>query len=550
MAGMYPRLQAGMRVLKARRISRDTETSSALDRQRTEIDDALAGTGTVTVADVVDTTVSGAVNLDDRPKLGQWMGEPLWHEWDAIVVTALDRITREQWHWEQFAEKCHQGGKEIICLDDPALDIHTTTGRLIAYVKASQAAEYRQAVSRKRKGQAESFRQAELWGGGIWPFGYRPVPVPMEDGKIRYKLFLDPVTSKLVREAYDRIVNQGDSMGKICRDWNDRGILTSKDYQRSVNAAEQKAGTQTILKGSVWASSALGAILRKPTLKGIALHNGEPLLKKGRPVQWAEPILTDEEYASLQKILDGYKEAKSGTRRNSDPTSGLFLCPCAVKLYPDKRVNKKTSKGEVVGTRVSHYYRCGSRILNGKACDYQASWPRELLLSELESGFLHRIGDKEVTTRVWIPGTDHRKQIQELKAANANLLTAIKTAKSPTVVASLVESQEENATLLPELEAGPYKPGHWQEHGTGTTYRQKWQTMETWEERGPFLYRSGFRMIPVGTGGREPLFMLMAPEDAGDEKTEYTSKEYNQSIHRHAMKTIAHLGDLVATDKE
>jgi len=539
-----------MRVLKVRRISRDTETSSALERQDTDIDDALAGTGTVVVADVVDATISGAVNLDDRPQMGKWMKEPLWFEWDAIVVTALDRITREQYHWEMFAEKCHQGGKEIICLDDPALDIHSTTGRLIAYVKASQAAEYRQAVSKKRKGQTESFRQSELWGGGAWPFGYHPMPVQTDDEKIRYKLFLDPVTSKLVREAYDRIVNQGDSMGKICRDWNDRGIPTSKDYQRSANAAERKAGAKTQVKGSIWASSALGAVLRKPTLKGIAMHKGEPLLKNGKPVRWAEPILTDEEYDKLQKILEGYKEAKNGVRRNSDPTSGLFLCPCGVKLYPDKRTNKQTRKGVVVGTRTSHYFRCGSRILTGKACGFRASWPRELLLSEMESGFLHRIGHKEIMTRTWVPGTDNRKQIAELKAANENLLTAIKAAKNPVVVTSLVESQEENATLLAELEAEPYKPGHWVEHGTGKTYRQEWERMASWEERGPFLHRSGFRLIPMGAGDLDPTFILAAPEDAGEDKAEYTSKEYDQAIHRHVLKVVGHLLKPTVADEE
>lgn len=200
----YPHLELGMRVLKVRRISRDTETSSALDRQNQDQDAVLAGTGCPVVDDVVDSTVSGSVNLADRKSLGKWMREPLWNEWDAIMVTALDRITRDQWHWEQFAQRCHDAGKEIICLDDPSLDIHSTDGRLIAYVKASQAQKFREAISDKRKNQTASFRTSDIWGGGAWPFGYRPIPTEQEDGKLRYKLFLDPVTAPLVREAYER----------------------------------------------------------------------------------------------------------------------------------------------------------------------------------------------------------------------------------------------------------------------------------------------------------------------------------------------------------
>ncbi|MFF0227066.1 recombinase family protein [Streptomyces sp. NPDC004629] len=92
-------------VLKVRRISRDTEDSSALLRQGEELDRA-AEEGRCTVAgEVEDVCVSGVVNLDDRPKLGRWMNDPLWHEWDAIMVTSLDRITRDQHHWDRFAER-------------------------------------------------------------------------------------------------------------------------------------------------------------------------------------------------------------------------------------------------------------------------------------------------------------------------------------------------------------------------------------------------------------------------------------------------------------
>lgn len=165
------RLLPGMRVLKVRRISRDTEDSSALLRQGEELDRA-AEEGRYTVAgEVEDVCVSGAVNLDDRPKLGRWMKDPLWHEWDAIMVTSLDRITRDQHHWDRFAERCHKGDKEIVCLDDPSLDIHTPTGRMIAYIKATQAQEYREAIVKKRRNQTQYYRDANLWGGGTWPFG-------------------------------------------------------------------------------------------------------------------------------------------------------------------------------------------------------------------------------------------------------------------------------------------------------------------------------------------------------------------------------------------
>ncbi|MFJ2263139.1 recombinase family protein [Streptomyces sp. NPDC087844] len=516
-----------MRVLKVRRISRDTESSSSLDRQNQDQDAALAGTGCPVVGDVVDATVSGSVNLADRKSLGKWMREPLWNEWDAIMVSALDRITRDQWHWEQFAQKCHEAGKEIICLDDPALDIHTSDGRLIAYVKASQAQKFRETISSKRKNQTASFRNSDLWGGGAWPFGYRPAPVMQDDGKLRYKLFLDPVTSPLVREAYERLVTENWSMGMVVRDWNQRGILTPKDHQRNVNADKKKAGTQAKVRGSKWMTSSLGAILRKPTLKGIAVHKGDELLRKGQPVRWAEPILTDDEFDQLQKVLENLSRSRSGIRGNSDPTSGLFLCPCGTKLYPDKAVSSVRKDGS---KKVNHYFRCGSRILRGESCAFRTSWRRDLLLPELESGFLHRLGEKEVMVREWVPGTDHRKQIKELTLANENLLAAIKTATNALVLGSLTEPMEENAELLTKLEAEPFRPGYWTEQGTGETYGQKWEAMSSWDDRGPFLRSSGFRLIPLAISSKsKPAFILVAPEDITANQGEYESKEYDQA---------------------
>ncbi|MFD7170310.1 recombinase family protein [Streptomyces sp. NPDC059929] len=75
-----------------RRISRDTEDSSVLARQGEELDAAAEAGRYLVAGEVEDSTVSGAVNLDERPKLGRWMKDPLWHEWDALMDTSLDRI--------------------------------------------------------------------------------------------------------------------------------------------------------------------------------------------------------------------------------------------------------------------------------------------------------------------------------------------------------------------------------------------------------------------------------------------------------------------------
>lgn len=542
-----PRLLPGMRVLKVRRISRDTEDSSALVRQGEELDAATEDGRYAVAGEVEDSTVSGAVNLDDRPKLGRWMKDPHWHDWDALMVTSLDRITRDQHHWDRFAERCHKGDKEIICLDDPALDIHTPTGRMIAYIKATQAQEYREAIVKKRRKQTQYYRDESLWGGGTWPFGYRPEVVEHK-GKQRYKLIIDPVTGPLIREAYERIAEQGWNMGQLCNDWNERGVLTSQDYQRSVNAEAKKAGAKTGIKGTKWSTSTLGKMLKKPTLKGVAMHKGEPLLRDGLPVRWADPILTDEEFEKLHLAVKELGKYRAGIKSNASPVTGVFFCPCGMKYYENSSPAKLKS-GEI---RKHKYFRCSSWSL-GEACEFSVSWNQEVLYREVESAFLNKLGGFEVTERTYVPGKDNRAQIEELKAAIENLSQAVGQATSPAAITALTNTLDRHSENLTELEKEPFVPGCWEEKGTGLTYRQKWDSMPNWKERGPFLRKSGFRFFPVGLPKGEHMFVLVTPNDLEKRASgalygfdPSIGGDYDKAIHQVFLRNMAALAAGVA----
>ncbi|WP_404959973.1 recombinase family protein [Streptomyces sp. 147326] len=503
----------GSRVLKMRRISRDSEDSSALARQAEALDGAVAEGRYDAVGDVEDSFVSGAVRPEERPSLGKWMREPLWYEWDAIMVTSLDRITRNQTHWEMFADKCYQGGKDVICLDDPSLDITPGHGRMIAYIKATQAQEYREAIVQKRRNQTQYYRDESLWGGGTWPFGYRPVLTEYQ-GRQRYKLVIDPVTGPLIREAYERIGVQGWSMSRLCEDWNKRGVLTSQDYQRSVNAGEKKAGVKTAIKGTRWTTATLGKILKKPILQGIAMHKGEPLLRDGIPVRWADPILGEDEFAKLQVAVTALGQHRAGIKSNASPMTGVLHCPCGKKMYENSSVGKLNT-GEI---RSHKYFRCSSWS-NGRACEFSVSWPQDQLYAMAEHAFLAKLGEEEIMERQYVPGRDNRKQIKELERAIDNLSQSIALAASPAVISSLTGTMERHAANLEALTAEPFVPGRWEVTSTGQTYAEKWSKMTGWKEQGPFLREAGFRLFVWGhpkEKGRDMAVYVISPHDVAE----------------------------------
>ena len=105
---------------------------------------------------------------------------------------------------------------------------------LVAMVNKSSADTARR-VARAAKQQAIE----GAWYGGRVPFGYR-----VEAGA----LVIDPLTGPMVAEAAQRVL-AGESLYRIRKDWNERGVLTTH--------------------GCAWSDRTLKLMLRNPSYKGV-----------------------------------------------------------------------------------------------------------------------------------------------------------------------------------------------------------------------------------------------------------------------------------------
>ncbi|MFJ9709320.1 recombinase family protein [Streptomyces sp. NPDC101234] len=497
-----------MRVLAVKRISRDTETSSALERQGVELSEAIVK-GSHTVAGwVEDVTVSGAVDLDQRPSLGRWLRAPLVHEWDALMVTTQDRISRDDMHWWSFIRWVLNNEKDILVLDDPSFDVSTPNGRMVAGIKAAQAANYRNSVKEKKLNQTKHHRDENLWGGGTWPFGYRAT-VFAHNGTSRWRLEIDPVTGPLVQEAYDRIVNRNESLGSIARDWNARGVLTALDHIRNVNAQEGRIGVKCDVKGTKWATSTMTAVFTKKSIMGYAMHKGEPIIRHGLPVVWADPLLTEDEWEKLQEVMARRARGKGGPKRTATHLAGVAFCKCGEPLYSNTS-RRKLADGTV---REYSYYLCRSwGRKDGTRCKWVTSWQKSLIEELLTERFLAAAGGLEITTRTYVPGVDKSHEIKRITEALDNLagnLTSLKPGSAAAL--AVIRSMEEHEKALETLKSMPVIPARWIEEGTGVTYRQQWER-DDWAARGELLRKTGI-LILVGGTTKEPAVWLHLPDD-------------------------------------
>jgi DNA invertase Pin-like site-specific DNA recombinase len=462
------------KILGVKRISRDSETSSSLKRQELDIRAEVAKRDAQLVHMVEDATVSGAVNLDERKSLGDWLREPLVHEWQTMMVTTQDRITRDDMHWWQFVGWVLKHQKTVVVLDDPSLDLSTEDGRMIAGIKASQASRYRTVIKEKRLKQLEYYREVDLWPGGRWPYGYRAEVFEFE-GRKRWRLVLDPETSELVREAYRHIVDANGVPYEVVKLWNSTGVLTAQDHQRHINSLSSREKVVKEVRGTQWTEDALRKVLRKPSLMGYAVHKGVIRRRDGKPVQWAEPLLSAAEFKKLQAALSSRARGVKGRKYNVWPLTGLLVCACGHAMYSN------TQKG---GTA---HYVCGTRVRHLE-CEYRKTWNLEYIQDSIDDIIIGEIGDLEIQVRHFVPGVDHAAEIEELESSIDNLsqsLTRLRGAAAERSIVLLNEYSDE----LSRLQAQPTTETTHKDVGTGKTYADEWQG-STWEEKAKILRRA------------------------------------------------------------
>src|SRR5215208_201302 len=83
-----------LRVLGRVRLSRDTDASTSVERQREHIEDWARRHDSEIVGWAEDVDVSVKVDPFKTPDLGPWLRLPKMIEWDVLVAWKLDRVSR------------------------------------------------------------------------------------------------------------------------------------------------------------------------------------------------------------------------------------------------------------------------------------------------------------------------------------------------------------------------------------------------------------------------------------------------------------------------
>ncbi|MDK9294597.1 recombinase family protein [Propionibacterium freudenreichii] len=225
----------------------------------------------------------------------------------VMVAYDLDRAVRDPRDLEDLIDAKVLGGFTVRSVTGSLrldTDSDVAMARVLVAMANKSSADTARRVARAAKQQAIE----GTWHGGRVPFGYRA-----ESGT----LVIDPVTGPMVAEAMQRVL-AGESLYRIRKDWNERGVLTTH--------------------GCAWSDRTLKLMLRNPSIKGVREYR--PILPDGTRAKTPQmqvkavwPALVDEDtWQQVSDVLDARKKARnfhqpgSGAAKRLYPFSGLIRC--------------------------------------------------------------------------------------------------------------------------------------------------------------------------------------------------------------------------------
>lgn len=431
-----------MRILGATRLSHSTDASTSMERQREAIERYASAGGHTVTAITADTDVSGKVSPFSRPELAPWLNGHS-SDWDVIVVTKIDRLTRNTAHLLAFVEWCQASGKNLISLGE-SIDLSTAAGRMFVTTLGMMATFERERIAERVTESRVKTRANGHWAGGqALPYGYRPV-----NKGTHVELAVDRAQAEIVNALALAIIG-GASLRQACKGLNADGHRTAK--------------------GKLWDSATISAMLRNPVLRGYIMHDGQPVAgPDGMPLQ-REPVLDDVTWHRLQAALERLSRKDSGVRHGGSLLLQVAFTHDGHPLYMHRRPGK--------GDR----YRTGPKV--ERSASFSADAVEEMVIGDI----MRSVGDVPMMRKVTRPGSDSSielgKVVERLAELDKLFTDGFISAERYGAQVKVLEARQAVLSATPaEPESVEYVP-------TGQSFREHWEALSD-DERHTFLLES------------------------------------------------------------
>ena len=332
----------------------------------------------------------------NRPSFKKMMDAARKHEFKAIIVYRLDRISRNIGDFAKLIEELSNLNIDFISIREQ-FDTATPMGRAMMYIASVFSQLERETIAERIRDNMHELAKTGRWLGGITPTGYSSEAVKSItlDGKSKKscKLKLLPEEADIVKTIYD-LYTEFDSQTLTESELIKRGIKTKN------NKYFTRFSIKAILQNPVYAvadedmynyfvrvnSDLFSGKDAFDGIHGMMVYN-RTAQEKGKTTEYLPAnewivsvgehpgIIPGKVWVTVQESLERNKsKSYRKPRSNEALLTGLMFCSCGSRMYP-KISNRKTADGDPIYTYVckmkerSQKSVCNNRNANGNILD-------------------------------------------------------------------------------------------------------------------------------------------------------------------------------------
>ncbi|MDO0933113.1 recombinase family protein [Streptomyces sp. DG2A-72] len=382
-----------------------------------------------------------------RKELGDWLNNRA-PEFDVLLFWKLDRFVRRLTDLSTMIDWCLKYGKNLVSKND-SIDLTTTAGKIMVTIVGG-IAEIEAANTSTRVASLWDYTKTQSnWLVGKPAFGYETAVD--ENGK---------VVLVINRNAY-------------------KALHWCRNAALRANGASARRMAKVLVRsglcGPGLTATTLLRRLRNPALMGYRVEedkNGGVRRSKivlgndGKPIRVADGIFTEDEFHSLQAVLD--QNGKDQPTRNPEGATkflGVLIChDCGTNMT----VQNTRTEG-----RLYSYLRCGKCKSGG-----QGAPNPEAIYSKLVDDVLRVLGDEPVMTREYRQGAEARKEQKRLEESVSYYMTGLEPGGRFTKTRFTKEQAEKTLDdLIKQLEAidPESTKDRWIAVHNGKSFRAQWE---------------------------------------------------------------------------
>ena len=304
-----------------------------------------------------------------RPALERLRDRAFEGCFEAVLCHAPDRLARRYAYQVLLLEELARGGIEVVFAKEPERSGSPEDELLRQFQGMIAEYERAQIAERCRRGKLHRARAGAVSVLSNAPYGYRYVK-KSEHADAFYEI--DQLEAPMVREIFDRYVEQRESIVQIAKSLSEQGVPT-------------RTGKPC------WGPSTIWAILRNPAYTGQAAygrrrvtdapakpmrvtrqrggHSDRSACEHVGPEHWLRipvpALITEEQHALAQELLAQNCRLSPRNTRTVSLLQGILVCRhCGHSYY---RSSTRSKAGIV-----HHYYRCSGadsfRRPEGRVC--------------------------------------------------------------------------------------------------------------------------------------------------------------------------------------